>query len=59
MGNIIAGVSNNLTQLVAGRLISGVGGAGLLSLCVIIISRQYNMYQNMTPFLTEISRADL
>lgn len=38
-GNIIAGTASNLPQLVAGRLIAGVGGAGLLSLITIIISR--------------------
>ncbi|KAI0074809.1 MFS general substrate transporter [Panus rudis PR-1116 ss-1] len=39
IGNIIAGLANNLTQLVAGRLIAGVGGAGLLALSTIIISQ--------------------
>lgn len=42
LGNIIAGVSKSLTQLVAGRLISGVGGAGLLSLSTILVSRRSN-----------------
>ena len=40
-GNIIAGTAHNLTQLVAGRLISGIGGAGLLSLCTIALSREF------------------
>lgn len=39
IGNVIAGVSKTLSQLVAGRLISGVGGAGLLSLSMILVSR--------------------
>lgn len=39
-GNIVAGTAHNLVQLVVGRLISGVGGAGLLSLCTIVISRE-------------------
>lgn len=43
IGNIIAGTANSLKQLVAGRLISGVGGAGLLSLCTIIVSRKSSM----------------
>ncbi len=38
-GNIIAGTAHNLTQLVAGRLISGIGAAVLLSLCTIVLSR--------------------
>lgn len=41
-GNIIAGTSQNLVQLVAGRILSGVGGAGIFALSVIIISRQYH-----------------
>jgi predicted MFS family arabinose efflux permease len=40
LGDLIAGLSKNLNQLVAGRLISGVGGSGLLSLSVIIVSRK-------------------
>lgn len=40
IGNIIAGTAHTLPQLVAGRLIAGVGGAGLLSLCTIIVSRK-------------------
>ncbi|KAI0339235.1 MFS general substrate transporter [Trametopsis cervina] len=39
-GNIISGTSHNLTQLVAGRLITGLGAAGLLSLCTIVVSRE-------------------
>lgn len=40
VGNIIAGTARTLQQLVAGRLLSGVGGAGLLSLSTIIVSRE-------------------
>lgn len=39
LGNLISGLSKSLTQLVAGRLIAGVGGAGLLSLSSILVSR--------------------
>lgn len=39
LGNLISGLSKGLTQLVAGRLIAGVGGAGLLSLSSILVSR--------------------
>ncbi|KIJ37188.1 hypothetical protein M422DRAFT_33878 [Sphaerobolus stellatus SS14] len=38
IGNLIAGLAKNLTQLVAGRLLSGVGGAGILTLAIIVIS---------------------
>lgn len=37
-GNLISGLSNSMELLVAGRLIAGVGAAGILSLVVIIIS---------------------
>ncbi|PBK89158.1 MFS general substrate transporter [Armillaria gallica] len=40
-GNIIAGTSRGLLQMIIGRLISGIGGAGLLSLTGIIIARAY------------------
>ena len=40
VGNIIAGSAKSLPQLVAGRMIAGVGGAGLLSLCIIVVSRK-------------------
>ena len=40
LGNVIAGTARRLPQLVAGRLVSGVGGAGLLSLSTIIVSRE-------------------
>lgn len=40
IGNVIAGTAHNLNQLVAGRLISGVGGAGLLSLSFIVLTRK-------------------
>ncbi|KAF7795452.1 hypothetical protein EIP86_006613 [Pleurotus ostreatoroseus] len=51
-GNIIAGTAHNIKQLVAGRLIAGVGGAGLMSLCTIIVSqltheRQRSSYLNL------------
>lgn len=41
IGNVIAGAAKTLPQLVAGRLISGVGGAGLLALSTIMVSRMY------------------
>ena len=41
IGNIIAGTAHNLTQLVAGRLLAGVGGAGLMALCTVIVSRTF------------------
>lgn len=44
IGNIIAGTAHSLNQLVAGRLIAGVGGAGLLSLVTIIVSRTYESH---------------
>ncbi|KAJ3525096.1 hypothetical protein NM688_g8457 [Phlebia brevispora] len=52
IGNIIAGTAHNLSQLVAGRLLAGVGGAGLISLCTIIVSqltheRQRSSYLNL------------
>jgi hypothetical protein len=40
-GNIIAGTSQSLSQIIAGRLIAGLGGAGLLSLCSIVVSRAH------------------
>ncbi|KAH8091402.1 major facilitator superfamily domain-containing protein [Cristinia sonorae] len=45
LGNIIAGTAHQLPQLVAGRLVSGVGGAGLLSLSIIIVSQLTNEKQ--------------
>ncbi|KAK7464902.1 hypothetical protein VKT23_006111 [Stygiomarasmius scandens] len=39
IGNIIAGTSNTLGQIIVGRLISGLGGAGLLSLACILVSQ--------------------
>lgn len=41
LGNIVAGTARRLPQLVAGRLLSGVGGAGLLALSTIIVSREF------------------
>lgn len=58
IGNIIAGTANTLNQVVAGRLIAGVGGAGLISLSCILISREpYSVLlsavtDTMTPELT-------
>ncbi|EKM53013.1 uncharacterized protein PHACADRAFT_98931 [Phanerochaete carnosa HHB-10118-sp] len=48
VGNIIAGTSRSLSQLVAGRMVAGVGGAGLLSLCTIIVSQLTNERQRST-----------
>ncbi|KAF5348741.1 hypothetical protein D9758_006838 [Tetrapyrgos nigripes] len=52
VGSAIAGASPSLEVLVAGRLISGAGGAGILSLTVIILSdmtheRQRGNYLNL------------
>ncbi|CAL1697219.1 unnamed protein product [Somion occarium] len=52
IGNVIAGAAKTLPQLVAGRLISGVGGAGLLALSTIMVSqltheRQRGSYLNL------------
>ncbi|KAI0075681.1 MFS general substrate transporter [Panus rudis PR-1116 ss-1] len=52
IGNIIAGVAKSLPHLVAGRLISGIGGAGLFSLAIIMVSqltneRQRGLYLNL------------
>ncbi|KAK0197987.1 major facilitator superfamily domain-containing protein [Armillaria mellea] len=38
-GNIITGTSRSLLQMIIGRLISGIGGAGLLGLTSIIIAQ--------------------
>ncbi|KAF5383203.1 hypothetical protein D9615_004935 [Tricholomella constricta] len=62
LGNVIAGVSKNLTQLVAGRLISGVGGAGLLSLSTILVShltneRQRGSYLNLINLVFTVADA--
>ncbi|KAK7031292.1 hypothetical protein VNI00_013546 [Paramarasmius palmivorus] len=38
MGNIIAGTAKSLAQIIAGRLIAGIGGAGLLTLSCIVIT---------------------
>jgi MFS family permease len=40
IGNIVAGTSTGLYQLVAGRLIAGIGGAGILSMALVILSRE-------------------
>ncbi|SJL03102.1 uncharacterized protein ARMOST_06448 [Armillaria ostoyae] len=52
VGNIIAGTSRGLLQMIVGRLISGIGGAGLLSLTGIIIAqltheKQRGAYMNI------------
>lgn len=52
IGNIIAGTAHSLNQLVAGRLIAGVGGAGLLSLVTIIVSRTYWSHSDVGSQLT-------
>ncbi|GLB39226.1 putative MFS general substrate transporter [Lyophyllum shimeji] len=61
-GNIVAGLSRNLSQLVAGRLISGVGGAGILSLCIIMVShltneRQRGSYLNLINLVFTVADA--
>ncbi|KAF8996775.1 MFS general substrate transporter [Hymenopellis radicata] len=45
IGNIIAGTAHSLAQLIAGRLLAGVGGAGLLNLTCIIIALMTNEKQ--------------
>ncbi|KAF9455740.1 major facilitator superfamily domain-containing protein [Collybia nuda] len=62
LGNLIAGLSKGLTQLVAGRLISGVGGAGLLSLSSILVSqltneRQRGAYLNLINLVFTVADA--
>ncbi|KAG6809887.1 hypothetical protein H0H92_014268 [Tricholoma furcatifolium] len=62
VGNIIAGTGKNLTQLVAGRLITGVGAAGLLSLAVILVShltneRQRGSYLNLINLVFSVADA--
>ncbi|KAH8810501.1 major facilitator superfamily domain-containing protein [Flagelloscypha sp. PMI_526] len=49
-GSLIAGLSNSMELLVAGRLISGVGAAGILSLVIIIISYLTNETQRGAYF---------
>ncbi|KAH8832035.1 major facilitator superfamily domain-containing protein [Flagelloscypha sp. PMI_526] len=55
-GNLIAGLSNSMELLVAGRLISGVGAAGIISLVIITISyltneTQRSAYLNLINFV--------
>lgn len=50
-GNIIAGTAHNMNQLVAGRLFAGVGGAGLMSLCTIIVSREDHIHLSHTVLM--------
>ncbi|KAG7092115.1 hypothetical protein E1B28_008489 [Marasmius oreades] len=52
LGNIISGTANGLGQIIAGRLIAGLGGAGLLTLSCIVITqltheRQRASYMNL------------
>ncbi|KAE9399714.1 MFS general substrate transporter, partial [Gymnopus androsaceus JB14] len=61
-GNVIAGTSKNLTQIIVGRLISGVGGAGLISVVCILVSqltheRQRAAYMNLVNAVFIISDA--
>lgn len=44
IGNVIAGTAHGFAQLVAGRLISGVGGAGLLNLTCIILASEWLLW---------------
>ncbi|ESK88282.1 drug resistance subfamily [Moniliophthora roreri MCA 2997] len=62
VGNIIAGTANTLAQIITGRLIAGIGGAGLLSLSIIVISqltheRQRASYMNIINVVFIISDA--
>ncbi|KAF8881223.1 major facilitator superfamily domain-containing protein, partial [Infundibulicybe gibba] len=61
-GNIVAGTSHGFVQLVTGRLISGFGGAGLLSLSTILVSqltheRQRGSYLNFINVVFTIADA--
>ncbi|KAF9264622.1 MFS general substrate transporter, partial [Marasmius fiardii PR-910] len=61
-GNIIAGTANTFAQIIAGRLIAGIGGAGLFSLSVIIIThltheRQRASYMNIVNVVFIVSDA--
>ncbi|KAK1218328.1 hypothetical protein PQX77_018999 [Marasmius sp. AFHP31] len=52
IGNIVAGTAKGLGQIIAGRLIAGLGGAGLLTLSCIVITqltheRQRASYMNL------------
>ncbi|KAL0575230.1 hypothetical protein V5O48_006746 [Marasmius crinis-equi] len=52
IGNIIAGTAKGLGQIIAGRLVAGIGGAGLLTLSCIVITqltheRQRASYMNL------------
>ncbi|KAJ3732966.1 major facilitator superfamily domain-containing protein, partial [Lentinula guzmanii] len=47
-GNIIAGTSKTLTQIIVGRLISGIGGAGLMSVVCILVSQLTHERQRAT-----------
>ncbi|KIK70071.1 hypothetical protein GYMLUDRAFT_540106 [Collybiopsis luxurians FD-317 M1] len=62
LGNVIAGTSKTLTQIIIGRLISGIGGAGLLSVVCILVSqltheRQRATYMNLINAVFIISDA--
>ncbi|KAJ3729574.1 major facilitator superfamily domain-containing protein, partial [Lentinula raphanica] len=61
-GNIIAGTSKSLTQIIVGRLISGIGGAGLMSVVCILVSqltheRQRATYMNLINAVFIVSDA--
>ncbi|TRM65410.1 major facilitator superfamily domain-containing protein, partial [Schizophyllum amplum] len=56
IGNTIAGTSTTLAQLIVGRLISGIGGAGMLSMVCVLVShltneRQRASYMNIINFV--------
>ncbi|KAJ3971810.1 major facilitator superfamily domain-containing protein [Lentinula raphanica] len=62
LGNIIAGTSKSLTQIIVGRLISGIGGAGLMSVVCILVSqltheRQRATYMNLINAVFIVSDA--
>ncbi|KAK7031296.1 hypothetical protein VNI00_013551 [Paramarasmius palmivorus] len=59
-GNVIAGTANNLAQIIAGRLIAGIGGAGMMTLSCIVITqltheRQRASYMNIINIVFIIS----
>ncbi|KAE9405978.1 MFS general substrate transporter [Gymnopus androsaceus JB14] len=62
VGNVIAGSAHSLTQLAGGQLVSGVGGAGLLTLSTIIITeltdeRERSTYLNLVNAIFIIADA--
>ncbi|EEB97275.1 hypothetical protein MPER_03448, partial [Moniliophthora perniciosa FA553] len=61
-GNIIAGIATALAQIITGRLIAGIGGAGLMSLSIVVIcqlihERQRASYMNIINVVFIISDA--